>query len=145
MARRGAIQVEGLAEFRRGLRQVHRNLPRAVRRVANDAAEIVVAAARPGVPLGPAERGHAVQSIRTASTQSSGRVKGGGARFPYYPWLDFGGRVGRDRSVYRRVIRRGRYIYPAFVDNREQITEEMEQGLQRLARSAGIDMDTRSR
>lgn len=145
MARGGRIEVEGLREFRAGLRQVHRGLPRAVRRVANQAAEIVVQDARPRVPLGPPTRGHALQSIRAASTQSAGRVKGGGARFPYYPWLDFGGRVGRDRSVYRTVIRSGRYIYPAFVANREEITEEMEDGLRRLADSAGIRVNVRSR
>lgn len=139
---RDRIQVIGLREFRANLRQVHRNLPRAVRRVANKAADIVVAEARPRVPLGPPEKGHALMSIRSASTQSSGRVKGGGARFPYYPWLDFGGHVGRNASVSRPVRRGGRYIYPAFVDKRDEITEEMDRGIHQLAEAAGIRVRT---
>ena len=86
----GRIDVQGLRELRTALRRVDRALPRAVRGVLNEAARIVVDEARPRVPSGPPARGHAATSIRTASTQSAGRVKGGGARFPYYPWLEFG-------------------------------------------------------
>lgn len=132
------IEVTGLREFRAGLRQMDRGLPREVRVVANEAADIVVTWARPMVPIGPAARGHALSSIRTASTQSAGRVKGGGARYPYYPWLDFGGRVGPQKSVHREVKRGGRYIFPAFTRNRPEILDNMREGLDRLAHRAGI-------
>lgn len=138
MAGSGRIDVRGLREFRAGLRRVHAGLPRAVRQVANRAAEIVVNEARPRVPSGPPARGHALSSIRTASTQSRGRVKGGGARYPYYPWLDFGGRVGPGGSVERTRLRAGRYIYPAFVDKREEVQDEARRGLAELVRAAGI-------
>lgn len=143
MAGSGRIEVTGLREFRSGLRRVDRGLPREVRVILNKAAEIVVDEARPRVPVGPPPRGHAFTSVRSASTQSSGRVKGGGARFPYYPWLEFGGRVGRNNSVERTRTPEGRYIFPAFEDKRDEVREEMRDGLRDLVRRSGLRVRVR--
>jgi hypothetical protein len=132
------IEVHGLKEFRRNLRQMDRGLPKGLRVAGNKAAALVVAGAKPLVPLGPARGGHARDSIRAASTQSSARVKGGGSRFPYYPWLDFGGRVGRNRSVHRRFIHSGRYIWAAFARDRHKVERELLDALEGVARDAGV-------
>lgn len=139
MARDEVIRIEGLREFRRALREADRNAPKGLRLAGNKAAEIVVTAARPRVPLGPGKGGHARDSIRAASTQSAARVKGGGARFPYYPWLDFGGSVGRKRSVHRPFIKEGRYIWRAFVDHKDEIHHKLADALAEVARSAGLE------
>lgn len=132
------IEVHGLREFRRNLRQMDRGLPKGLRVAGNKAAALVVAKAKPKVPTGPAKGGHARDSIRASSTQSAARVAGGGARFPYYPWLDFGGRVGRNRSVHRNFIRSGRYIWAAFAQNRDEVERQLLAALKDVAEGAGV-------
>jgi hypothetical protein len=44
------ISIDGLNQFRAGLKAMDRDLPKALRIAFNAAAEIVVADARPGVP-----------------------------------------------------------------------------------------------
>lgn len=133
------IRIEGLKEFRAMLREADRNLPKGLRLAGNKAADIVVREARPRVPLGPGIGGHARDSVRAASTQTAARVKGGGKRYPYYPWLDFGGSVGRKRSVHRPFLKTGRYIWRAFVDNKTEVHEQLRESLTEVARSAGLE------
>src|SRR5689334_15341087 len=81
------IKITGLAEFNRALRRMSTDLPKALRQAQNEAAGIVVDWARPRVPV---RSGRAARSVRASSTRTAARVTGGGARVPYYPWLDFG-------------------------------------------------------
>lgn len=60
---------------------------------------------------------------------------------PYYPWLDFGGRVGRHNSVSRPFQTRGRYIFEGFYRNRDEFTEVMETNLRSVVRAAGLELD----
>lgn len=134
------IQVVGLREFRTNLRQLDRTLPRGLRVAGNKAAKIVVDNARPRVPLGPGVGGHAVDSIRALSTQSSSRVAEGGARYPYMPWLDFGGiiRPYPGQEKHRAHIKKGRFIWAAFADHHEEVLHELDKALRDLARDAGL-------
>lgn len=129
------IRIHGLREFNRNLRRLDSNLPKGLRLAGNRAANIVVAEARPRVPK---RTGRAAASVRAASTRTSARVRGGGARVPYYPWLDFGGRVGRNRSVSRPFLQEGRYIWAAFADQRAQVQAELHDALVDVARGAGV-------
>jgi hypothetical protein len=133
-----AVRIEGLREFRANLRQMDRGLARQTRVGLNEAAKIIVRAAKPRVPRGPAAGGHAAASIKASSTATSARVSAGGNRYPYYPWLDYGGNVGPADSVHRTYRREGRYIYPAFVDNRAEVEQELATQIARLAQRAGI-------
>ncbi|MFR9804616.1 hypothetical protein ACL02T_20370 [Pseudonocardia sp. RS010] len=132
------IRVEGLREFSRSLRRMDADLPKGLREAGNAAAKIVVNAAKPKVPTGPGKGGHAKSSIKAASTRTAARVQGGGKRFPYYPWLDFGGRVGRKRSIRRPFLREGRYIWAAYAANDERIQEELVDQLKKVAQNAGL-------
>lgn len=132
-----AVRVEGLAEFRRGLKAMDRDLPKALRLALNDAAEVIVDDARGGVPR---RSGRAVGSVKARSTQTKARVSGGGSRAPYYPWLDFGGRVGRRKSVRRPFIEKGRYIYGAYFRRRGEFVDRLEERLVEVARGAGIEV-----
>ena len=134
----GEIKIHGLREFNRGLRRIDNNAPKGLRLAGNQAADIVVREAKPRVPSGPAKGGYALSSVRAASTRTAARVSGGSKRFPYYAWLDFGGRVGRNNSVRRPFIKKGRYIWPAFVDNRGAVQDKMHDELVNVAQSAGI-------
>lgn len=131
------IRVTGLKEFNRNLRAMDRDLPKGLRLAGNAAAQIVVDTARPRVPR---RTGRAAGSVKAASTRTAARVSGGGPRVPYYPWLDFGGRVGRNRSVRRPFLKEGRYIWAAFADRRGVVQDTLRDELVKVARGAGIEV-----
>ena len=131
------IKIEGLRELRSSLRKMDAGLPKTLRLAGNRAANVVVDEAKPRVPR---LTGRAAASIRVASTQSSVRVRAGSKRVPYYPWLDFGGRVGPNRSVSRPFLKRGRFIWAAFGDKRDAVERELQDALVDVARTAGVEV-----
>lgn len=136
------ITIKGLNEFTKSLKKMDADLPKAVRLAGNKAADLIVTEARPRVPLGPGRGGHARSSVKAKSTRTAARVSGGGKRYPYYGWLDFGGRVGRNRSVNRPFLKDGRYIWRAFANNRDKIVDVLESSLVDIAKDAGLDVTT---
>ncbi len=132
------VQVTGLAQFRRSLRDLDRAAPRALRVAGNRAAQLVVDEA---VPTVPRKSGKAAKSIKARSSQSVTRVVSGGARAPYMPWLDYGGNVGVNDSAHRKFEPDGRYVYPAFRRVRDRFTEVLTEALQDIAREAGVTLD----
>lgn len=135
-----AVRVEGLNAVAKAIRRIDPELAKELRVVLNDAADTIVDRARPGVPK---RSGRAAASIKAKSTRSLARVTGGGSRAPYYPWLDFGGRVGRRRSVTRQFRKRGRYIYKAYFRARDsgEFQDQMHDGLLDVLRRAGLETD----
>ena len=133
------IRIEGLREFQRRLRSMDTDLPKALRVAMNEAGQLVVDRARPRVPQ---RTGRAAASIRVVSTRTESRVRGGGARVPYYAWLDFGGAVGRNKATRRAFLKSGRYLWAAFAelnaDGRLQAV--LSRALGDVARSSGIEM-----
>lgn len=131
------ISISGLREFQRSLKQLDSDLAKALRVAFNGAADIVVQAARGGVPT---KTGKAKGSIRASSTQTAVRVSGGSKKVPYYPWLDFGGRVGKGGSITRPFIKDGRYIYAAYFANRERFAQVTVDALVSAAQAAGLEV-----
>lgn len=132
------IKIDGWAEFNRNVRKLDSELPKMLRLVANEAAGVVVDWAQPKVP---SVSGKARKSIKAKSTRTEARVQGGSKQAPYYPWLDFGGRVGRKGSVRREFIKEGRYIYAGLAANNEAVHAALLGGLLRVAASSGIEVD----
>lgn len=135
-----AIKVEGLKEFGRRLKAVDKELPKMVRLALNEAANTVVDEAVPNIPR---RSGRAARAVKARSTRTMARVAGGSARAAYYPWLDFGGRVGRNNSVERPFKPKGRYLYPAYFKLRDsgEFEEALSESLEDVARRAGIELD----
>jgi len=133
-----AIKIEGLKQFSRDLKTLDKDLPKALRLAFNEAADLVVDDARPRVAT---QSGRARKTVKAASTRTKARVSGGGGRAPYYPWLDFGGRVGRNRSVKRTFKKKGRYIYAAYFKHRDSgdFQDVLNENLIDVARKAGIE------
>jgi hypothetical protein len=131
------IKVTGLKEFTRNLRKIDADLPKVLRLANNDVADLIVSWAKPRVPT---KTGAAASTVKAASTRSEVRVKGGSNKAPYYPWLDFGGRVGRKKSVKRSFYSDGRYLYPGLVANRDALTERLAERLLEVCRSAGVEV-----
>lgn len=132
------IKIEGLKEFSRALRKIDNELPKALRLAHNEAGQLIVDYAKAKVPR---KTGRAAGTIKAKSTRTETRVQGGSKRVPYYPWLDFGGRVGRRHSVQRPYIKQGRYIYPALGANYDEFTQLLTEKLIEVARQAGVDVD----
>lgn len=132
------IKIDGLAAFTRNLRRLDSDLPKTLRVAMNDAAAVVVDWARPRVPR---RSGRAARSLRTASTGRAVRVRAGGARVPYYPWLDFGGRTGRSRSISRPYRKQGRYLWAGYSAKSNEVRRRTERALLDAARSAGVEVD----
>lgn len=134
------IKVDGLAQFSRNLKKLDSDLPKGLRLALNQSAELVVTGAQGKVP---SRSGRARGSIRAASTRTEARVRAGGNRAPYYPWLDFGGRVGPGRSVSRPFLRDGRYLYNTYFRLKAsgEFQDAMTKALLGVAESAGIEVD----
>jgi hypothetical protein len=134
-----AVRVEGLAQFSRNLRKLDRDLPKALRLANNEAADLVVGETLPAIPQ---RTGRARRSVRKASTRTAVRVRAGGARAPYYPWLDFGGRVGKGRSVIRPFDKHGRYLYAGYFRLRGsgEFERVLSEALVGVAEQAGIEV-----
>ena len=133
------VKIEGLREFRAAVDNTQSGTKKEVRLVLNEAANVVVTDSKPVVA---ANTGAASKSIRAASTQSKSRVRAGGAKAPYYPWLDFGGKVGKYRQVDRSYNQDGRYIYPTYRQKRDsgEFQETMLEAMEALATKHGLDV-----
>jgi hypothetical protein len=131
------IKVDGLAEFQKSLRQMDANLPKQLRVMLNSAVTVVIDWAVPKIPR---RTGRAARSVKAKSSQREARASMGGRAAPWMPWLDFGGRVGPDKSVERPFITRGRYLYPGLEATHEDVQKIMESGLAALATGAGLEV-----
>lgn len=135
-----AIRVDGLAQFQRNLRRMDADLPKALRVALNQAADVVVSDAKPHVPK---KTGKAAGSMKVASTRTAVRVKAGGRRAPYYPWLDFGGAVGKNKSIRRPFLKDGRYIYESYFKKTKsgEFQAVLTKALLDVAAEAGVVVD----
>lgn len=132
------VGVQGLAEFNRSLRRVSADAPKGLRVALNEAADHLITKAKPQIPR---RTGAAADSLKAKSTRTAVRVGIGGRRAPYVPWLDFGGRTGRNRSVVRPFYKEGRYLYPTLREERPEFTRILEGALVNVVRSAGLEVD----
>lgn len=133
------IQVEGLTQFNRALKKLDSDAPKGLRVALNAAADVVVQAARQRVPK---RTGRAAASIKPRSTRTAVRIAAGGNRAPYYPWLDFGGGVGRNKSIQRPFLKEGRYIYKVYAEKKQsgEFQRALEKALAGVVEQAGLEV-----
>lgn len=131
------IQITGIRELQRALKEMDATLPRKIRIALNQASELVISWAQPRVPK---KSGRAAGSMKVRSSQRQARIAAGGQRAPWYPWLDYGGEVGRGGATKRQFIKTGRYIYPALDHKSDEITAAMATALTELATDAGLEV-----
>jgi hypothetical protein len=132
------IEIKGLAQLSRALRKMDSEAPKGLRLVQNDAANLIVDKTR---PLIPHRTGAAAKSLKAKSSRTLTRIAVGGNRARYYPWLDFGGKTGINRSVDRPFYKEGRYLYPTLGKNKAEIADLLQKGILAVAQSAGLDVD----
>lgn len=131
-----SIRIDGLRELNAALKRADTELPKRVRLELNDA---IAELAKEVAGRFPRRSGRAAGSVRPRSTRTAARLAMGGARAPYAAWLDFGGAVGRKRSVRRRFYQSGRYLWPTFAKRKPDILARLERALVEVAREAGFD------
>jgi hypothetical protein len=132
------VRVSGDREVAARVRILRQTADGAIHDAEEEAAKLVARRVRPKIPLGPGLNGHVRSSVKVVQSGRGTDVQAGGPRFKYYPWLDFGGHVGKKRSVYRRFIREGRYIWPTMQESRPAIQRILERALEDAVRRAGL-------
>ena len=134
------IKINGLAQFSKDLRKLDNDLPKALRLAANEAGDLVLTYAKPKVTTGPQKGGHVTSSMKAKSTRTSARVSAGSARYPYFGFLDFGGRVGRHKATRRPFKKRGRYLFVGYLENKDHIRDGLVDALIQVAEQAGLQV-----
>lgn len=123
------VRVDGIKRIRAGLRKIDPELVKELRGRFLGISQTVASTARGKIP---ARSGRAAASIRGGVSGNNAYVQGGKKTVPYFGWLDFGSRTpqsGRPRSVGPWAASgvgpaRGRYIYPAIDQHRDDIERE---------------------
>lgn len=132
------FELRGLTEVHAALKAIDRDAPKELREGFLPVITDVAGRIRETVPR---VTGKAAMSIRPRASQ-----KGAGIAFsdsdgtvPYYPWLDFGGTVGRGGGQVRPFIKGGRYVYPGILSSMDDIEERAEEVMERLGRKHGFE------
>lgn len=104
------VRARGLEGFRHDLEVSSDRLVDGVRSLMSELADETADDARDRARSGK-KTGASMNSIR-----AMGPVVTAGADVPWYGFADFGGKVGRNKSISRRYIKGGRWLFPAVKD-----------------------------
>lgn len=104
------VRARGLDGFRHDLTVSRDRLIDGTRSLMSELADETADDARDRARRGQ-KTGASMNSIR-----AMGPVVRAGDDVPWYGFADFGGRVGRKRSIIRRYIKGGRWLFPAVRD-----------------------------
>lgn len=131
------IKVRGLRDLQGALKRMDGESQKKLRLVLNEVAETVAAGTRRRVPR---RTGAAAASVKVASSQREARIKEGSAKAPYMPWLDYGGKTGKKKSVKRPFVKDGRYLYPTYRANKSSLLPALEKAIVELAKESGLEV-----
>lgn len=152
------LKEQGLSDIRQALKGIEGDAQDRLHAVLKEAAQIWQREARAHTPV---RTGAAAKSIRVVFAGDTGTLTGGGNKIRYFRWLDYGGWVGknpkkaraagtehqrrrrnagRQGSVYRKQVREGRIIYPAFHAKYDEVMEVLNKGLRTLVQEHGLDV-----
>lgn len=136
MSKTAAVKVQGLRELQAALKAAEDGAQKELRVALNRAAELVARGAARRVPT---KTGRAKASLRAQSGQREAKVAGGSKKAAYYGWLEFGGRIGRDKATRRPFVQGGRYLWPSYAAQREQVARVIADELEALMKRTGLD------
>lgn len=130
------MELHGVRELQRAFKQVGGGTETNLKAEFFNIARSVAISAQAKVPH---RTGRAADSIKPRSTNRGGSIAFGGRAAEYMPWLNFGGRVGRNRSIFRELVKPDRYIYTTISEHREETAKAADQAIERAAKSAGFE------
>ena len=129
------VEIENLKEIQAQLRALDPALAKELKEVNLYVADLVADSARAHVP---SDSGTARSTVKAKGEQRYAVIRAGGKKAPYYPWLDFGGRRGDEKTQSRPYVDGGRYIYPTVGRQRSKIVNEYVLMLGHLLDKAGL-------
>lgn len=130
------VEVRGIRELAGALKRVDDELPKELKVAFLKIAEKVVGVAAGNVPV---ISGKAAGSIKPRASTRGGSLAFGGTAAEYFPWLEWGGRVGRNKSIELPVARPGRYVYSAIISQKEETAAAAEKAVADAAKHAGFE------
>jgi hypothetical protein len=132
------IEVRGIRELQRAFKAIDAELPKELRQGFLGIAQRVAANASGRVPR---VSGRAAGSIKPRASQRGAGIAFSdvGGSVPYFPWLNFGGRVGRNNSIERERVTPDRYIYTAIGAMKDETREAAEKAVTDAAHNAGFE------
>jgi hypothetical protein len=129
------VVIRGLPELAAAFGQVRSNLPREMSQDFLAVSQKVASSASGKVPR---RTGRAAGSIQPQATKGGASIVAG-AGVPYYPWLDFGGAVGRNGSVVRPYVASGRYLFPAMDEHDHELVKAADDAVERTVKAASFE------
>ncbi len=139
------VEVDGIRAFQRALKKLDETeIPKAIQSANKEFADTVRDDARGLAPQGPSGKLRA--SIVSRATKTTASIRGGGARVPYFKFIDFGGSVGpghkprqpNSGSIKRPFLRDGRIMYPAARRHRPEALAKYESALRDAIKNSGL-------
>jgi len=141
MAVDAGVYVSNLAEVRKYLRKIHPDLVPVLR---EDLKSAIIQNTLPAILRKiPKKSGYAQFTLKARSGGNTLYVLAGGKSSvaPYYGWLDFGGTLkgrgrGRNQTIVRPIIKRGRYVYPGILETQQRLVEAAGRAVDKAVQSA---------
>jgi hypothetical protein len=129
------VRVEGLDQYRRGLRRAGPEYPKRLAKVNKEAGERVARGAQSRYRNRYEQHsGRGVASIRSLAQQAGAKVRIGSARVPYMLGQEFGS--NRYRQFAPHVGRAGRFLFPTIREEMPKLVDEYLEELDDIAREA---------
>jgi len=129
------VEIEGIKQLSNALKRFDPEVGKELKLALKSCADFLISKARPEVPT---LTGAAARSLKSRAIKDQVKVAAGGRSAPYYAWLDFGGKVGRNKSVVRPFLKRGRYLYPTMDRNQDAFNKILVKALRDATRKSGL-------
>ena len=141
MAVGAGVYVSNLAEVRKYLRKIHPDLVPILR---DDLKTAIIQNTLPAILRKiPSKSNRARFTVKARSGGNTLYVLAGGnsSAAPYFGWLDFGGTLknrgpGRNQTIVRPIIKRGRYVYPGILETQNRLVEAAGKAVDKAVQSA---------
>lgn len=124
------------------MRDVDKDAPKELRKVLRLASKRISTATRRKVPR---KSGKARMSVQPRAESDGASIHIGGAKAPYYMFLDFGGTTGRGHRrggggvIKRPFIADGRYLYPTIGEERDDVNRDVTEAVEALIAKHRLD------
>lgn len=141
MAVGAGVYVSNLAEVRKYLRKIHPDLVPVLR---EDLKTAIIQNTIPAILRKvPSKSNYARFTVKARAGGNTLYVLAGGKSSvaPYFGWLDFGGTLknrgpGRNQTIVRPIIKRGRYVYPGILETQTRLVEAAGRAVDKAVQSA---------
>jgi len=141
MAVGAGVYVSNLAEVRKYLRKIHPDLVPVLR---EDLKSAIITNTLPAIIRRvPTKSNRARFTVKARAGGNTLYVLAGGksSAAPYFGWLDFGGSLknrgpGRNQTIIRPIIQRGRYVYPGILETQNRLVEAAGRAVDKAVQSA---------